>query len=250
MPGYGNSTNTNKSTVKILTDEVDVDPFLDFQLYGETIIKIIKGSEPNYTIGIFGEWGTGKTTLMRYIFNELNKKNDDNESIIPVWFNAWKYEREHHFAIIPLLKTIELALPNEKYKNLRDSLREAGLFGLRVSKNFISSMIGSYLGTVTGDIVKKGITDFTEKILPGLKEIDEIEKRTIYFEGQSKIENEIKNIRMKDPSLRIVVFVDDLDRCSPEKVIEVFESIKVFLGMDGFIYVLGISHNKISQLIK
>ena len=50
-------------------------------------------------------------------------------------------------------------------------------------------------------------------------------------------------------NFRIVVFVDDLDRCSPKKTLEVLESIKVFLGMEGFIYVIGISHDIVIKLI-
>jgi predicted KAP-like P-loop ATPase len=56
-------------------------------------------------------------------------------------------------------------------------------------------------------------------------------------------------IRNKDAAKRIVVFIDDLDRCSPLKTLEVFESIKVFLGIVGIIYVIGLSHETVSKLI-
>jgi predicted KAP-like P-loop ATPase len=51
------------------------------------------------------------------------------------------------------------------------------------------------------------------------------------------------------PNSRIIVFIDDLDRCSPKTVLEVFESIKVFLGIKGFVYVIGLSHETIAKLI-
>jgi predicted KAP-like P-loop ATPase len=44
---------------------------------------------------------------------------------------------------------------------------------------------------------------------------------------------------------RIIIFIDDLDRCSPKTTLEVFESIKVFLGLEGFIYIVGLSHETI-----
>jgi len=43
--------------------------------------------------------------------------------------------------------------------------------------------------------------------------------------------------------------VDDLDRCSPKKTLEVLESIKVFLGMEGFIYIIGVSQDIVTKLI-
>ena len=102
-----------------------------------------------------------------------------------------------------------------------------------------------YIGGAAG----KGLDAFTEKIIPELKKIDELESRTIYFEGQEKIQSELEKLRKKNRKLKIVIFVDDPDRCSPEKILELFESTKVFLGMDGFIYVLCLSHNKVAQLI-
>ena len=59
----------------------------------------------------------------------------------------------------------------------------------------------------------------------------------------------MKKIREEDGCYRIVVFIDDLDRCSPQKALEVLESIKVFLDICGFVYVLGISYETTSELI-
>ena len=77
---------------------------------------MIKGSTPNFSIGIYGEWGTGKTTLMRSI--EKNLRAEDN--ILTVWFNAWGYEREDQFAIIALMKTIAYAMgKHDIYKKIK-----------------------------------------------------------------------------------------------------------------------------------
>jgi predicted ATPase len=59
----------------ILTDDIEINPILDFDLYTNTIFKIIENSYPKFTIGIFGDWGTGKTTLMNSVYNMLNDKN-------------------------------------------------------------------------------------------------------------------------------------------------------------------------------
>ena len=46
---------------------------------------------------------------------------------------------------------------------------------------------------------------------------------------------------------RLVVFVDDLDRCLPEKAIEVLEAIKLFLDARRCIFILGLDHNVIDR---
>src|SRR5205814_1871326 len=56
---------------------------------------------PQFAIGIFGDWGSGKTTLMRAIERELQKHRD----VVCVWFNAWRYEREPDL-IVPMLDTL------------------------------------------------------------------------------------------------------------------------------------------------
>ena len=67
---------------------------LDFNKYSKSLANIIKNSPPTFSVGVFGGWGTGKTTLMRMIKDELSK----DHNILPVWFNAWRYEREEHLA--------------------------------------------------------------------------------------------------------------------------------------------------------
>jgi predicted KAP-like P-loop ATPase len=79
-------------TGMIITDEVAPSPILDFGAYTNAIVKMIKESIPKFSIGIYGEWGSGKTTLMKSIEEKLSQES--NKDILTVWFNAWRYERE------------------------------------------------------------------------------------------------------------------------------------------------------------
>ena len=94
----------------IITDDIAIDPILDFNLYRNAIANIIQNSYPKFTIGIFGDWGTGKTTLM----NSIDKALQNDNNIITVQFETWRYEREEQFILIPLLKTIAFSLPEER----------------------------------------------------------------------------------------------------------------------------------------
>ncbi len=71
----------------IITDDIAINPILDFNSYRDAIVNIIKNSYPKFTIGIFGDWGTGKTTLMESIDRILRDKDD----IIRVKFKTWRY---------------------------------------------------------------------------------------------------------------------------------------------------------------
>ena len=78
----------------------------EFGEYRDTILELVKSSHHNFSVGIYGEWGCGKTTLMKSMYENLKLQSDENNIIIPIWFNAWQYEHEEHLAIFPLLKTI------------------------------------------------------------------------------------------------------------------------------------------------
>ena len=79
---------------RILVDDVTPEPILDFEAYSNAIVNMITHSHPKFSVGIYGEWGSGKTTLMKLIQNKLNsfvqegifvwediQKNQKNEEI-------------------------------------------------------------------------------------------------------------------------------------------------------------------------
>ena len=91
---------------RLLLDTPAAEPGLEFGDYASALAEIVQSNHPNFAIGIFGSWGTGKTTLMNQISRRL-----DTAMCIPVDFNAWRYEKEPHL-IVPLLDTVRESLVN------------------------------------------------------------------------------------------------------------------------------------------
>ena len=69
-----------------------------FDGYAKTIADLIANKENStpLVIGIYGPWGSGKTTLMKTIESRLREyKRDETFRVCkPVWFQAWKYAEE------------------------------------------------------------------------------------------------------------------------------------------------------------
>lgn len=139
---------------KILLDIEEEEPILDFKKYVSATSKIIKNSEPRFSIGIYGEWGTGKTTLMKGILKEI--ENNLDTSVI--WFNAWRYENEENHATIPLLKTIANKL--EKNPHTKELGKKVRVAAWSVGKQLVSGIISQ----VVGANVEKMNEDYDRKM--------------------------------------------------------------------------------------
>ena len=248
-PGLQESNSENESKTRsqplapqaILIDNVEDSPTHDFDSLSGTIANIIRNSTPHFTIGIYGEWGTGKTTLMKSIEKSLTN-NDSQEKVqtfLPIWFNAWKYEREENLASVSLMKTVGYAMANH---NIFDQLSKTIFKGLTIVSKDVMQQIAMQAVSQRREIAD-------DEIEEKMDYLNTLYRDSVYYEGLEKIEAQMASIRRESGDHRVVIFIDDLDRCSPIKALEVLESIKLFLDIEGIIFVIGLSHKTVTQLI-
>ncbi|CAN5496557.1 hypothetical protein BH18THE1_BH18THE1_06700 [soil metagenome] len=229
----------------ILTDDTVIDPILDFNLYSNAIVNIIKNSHPKFSIGVFGDWGTGKTTLI----NSVDKALQTDRDLVKIRLEASRYKKEM-FPLVSLLKSIAYTLPAEKeFENLKQNLETSAINFLKRTPDILTSIISKY-ASEEDEISHEMINTFKKELNSKIQLIAELDRDTIYFDGFREIKKEIKNLREDNPAFRIVIFVDDLDKCSPGKAFEILEMIRVFHDIEGFIYVIGLSHDMIVKLSK
>lgn len=204
------------------------------------------------TIGIFGEWGTGKTSLMRLIEQKVEERKSE---AVPVWFNAWQYEKEEHL-IVPLIATISKELMRALEENtswsdtVSDWVGKVGAALRSVAYGFcVKGKVGIPL--VSEADVNLSAKNMIERYQDLTK--DSLLQRSLYFDAFEQLEDLASNRpdrRKTDTPPRIVVFVDDLDRCFPEKAVELIEGIKLVLHQPGFSFVLGINDLIIKAFIR
>ena len=77
------------------------------------------------------------------------------------------------------------------------------------------------------------------------------------FKTEEKTRTEIKKFRddfkqlLEDSKVEnVVVFIDELDRCSPDTVLDVFEAMRLFLFVDGMSFIIGADERLIQYAIK
>jgi len=221
-----NKAKAKTKPISVIADTPSINPKLGFSEFAEALANAIRGCEPpQFTIGIYGAWGSGKSSLLNAIENQL--LTSDSE-VIPVLFDAWRYEKSDYI-IIPLLHKIY-----ETVQEVGDTKISSNLG--RVLKSLIFSLKFN-LGVVSID--SSSIRRFWED--EGLSSLDQ---------AFSKPFKELKRIPDALEGRRIAVLIDDLDRCSPENVISILESINLVMDVPGFIFVLALDYNSLISAIE
>jgi len=224
----------------ILTDDIAIDPILDFNLYANAIVNIVRNSHPKFTIGIFGDWGTGKTTLI----NAVDKVLQTDKDLIIIRLEPWRYKQEQ-FPLVSLLKSIAFALPAEKqFQVLKQKLEISAINYLKKTPDILTSIISKY-ASEEDEISDEMLDTFKRELNSKIQLIAELDRDTVYFDGLEEIKKELRNLRLDNPAFRIIVFVDDLDKCPPKRALEILELIRIFHDIEGFVYIIGISHDMI-----
>lgn len=77
----------------IHADQPSKDDYLNYQTYINAFYDIVTNpdTETPVTLGIYGRWGSGKTTILKQLEEKLQSNN-----ITTIWFNAWQYNVEDH----------------------------------------------------------------------------------------------------------------------------------------------------------
>ena len=240
--------------VSLLVDEpvgsIDED-ILNLRPFADVIAGAALGTKGPFTIGVYADWGEGKTSVLR-IAKELVERN--NPDIVTVWFNAWQYGREEH-PIIPLVSTIAKAV-GDKLKTV-DKGRKAIKAGL--SKMSMALRAVAYGFSATGKVNIPGFSEleagFVAKEM--IDRYDQLQKgddplieKTLYYNAFELLESLSKQVDKEIETPKIAVFIDDLDRCNPPEAIKLLESIKLVLSQKGFIFTLALDKRILQGFLK
>ncbi len=190
------------------------------------------GALPPLTLGIFGLWGSGKTSLMKMIKRRI-EETDVTAHVLTLWFNAWRYEGRDE-AQSALIHAILQRISEE---------RTLGAEANDLLKQIISGASVMKLAKV---IMKSAITMSPD--LDGFLDCfsNESKKLAETVEGfEQDFEKLLKQVDVNN----IIVFIDDLDRCSSHKVVETFETIKLFLNTPRCTFVIGADPKRIEEAV-
>ena len=220
------------------------------------------------TVGIFGEWGSGKTHILKGIKYTLYKRQEESlrlwegvkanreieELIVPVFFNAWRFEKEEHI-IIPLFRTMITAL--EEYEHIDFFKRVSIKFKFLLTALLQNLKLPDEIPDLKKIVFTQDVTELAK--IASFFKLEKIKRQSNPDEFISALLSSgsmdalyidiprwIEKITIFD-KIRFVFLIDDLDRCLPENTLKVLESIKLFLDVPGCSFVLALDDDVVER---
>lgn len=218
-------------------------------------IKILSSIDEGVSIALDSEWGSGKTFFVSQVkmifdYNNLSdiEKNGIYESeVLHVWenltrqddefvfaphlavyFDAWANENDTDPLCSVILKILESADNRKSLQNRIDMKAFRSAFG-----KLTSSLNDFYHSDISENYMRDSFTDDLneQKLLP------------------QKTDECLRAIN-PDSSLRIVIFIDELDRCRPEYALRLLERIKHYFDTDRVTFVFSVNLSELQNMVK
>lgn len=261
-------------------DNETTNDLIGFKVHADLIRAVVTNpSMLPTTIGVFGDWGGGKTSIMKMLERDLDPSNwpegSDNqkryESLAVVYVNTWLFEG-YDDAKAALLSTILAELAD--HKRFGGKLRDAAsslmksVDWMRLSKmtaqhialpGAIALFTGG-LGAIPAALATSlGLSQAVpsdggvHRAEGGKPELKDLLKESTAHKPETDIRTFRKRFRkmLDDGGITtLVIVVDDLDRCTPERIIENLEAVKLFLSVDRTAFVIGADRRIVEHAIR
>jgi predicted KAP-like P-loop ATPase len=246
--------------------ETDIDYLQNISI-AKTIRELVSQcGEKTLTIGIHGDWGAGKSSILEMILADV--KNDTD--ICCIKFNGWQFQGFED-AKISFIETVvkELVDSRTSVSEIKDITKKLmqRIDWLKLAKKAGGLAFTAMTGIPDIDSIKWLLSSGKE-LLSNPKELMTSENAKKAKEWISaipidqnieskRIIDEMKGFRqdfenlMKETKIKkLVVLIDDLDRCLPNVTIEILEAIRLFLFLPNTIFVIAADEAMIEYAVK
>ncbi|HLI07535.1 MAG TPA: tetratricopeptide repeat protein [Ktedonobacteraceae bacterium] len=250
------------------------------------------------TIGIYGDWGSGKTSFLKMVEADLEAKG-----ISPIWFEAWKYDKQDNLwaaLLQTILNTVSKQSTPGKRMRVRFKLWRKSLNFRQGTQEVIKKLLAFMLNLIifililflllslasffTGSsltqllrggsalpgyvppvtiIIAAAVSVFLSdpfnlySLIRGELNIDfsRFENKAEFVDHIAFVDKftaefmQIINDLDPDPNRPLVVIVDDLDRCLPEKALQVLEATKAFLDYKKCVFLLALDRIMVERYV-
>ncbi len=246
------------------SDNIAQKDYLGFEVHANLIKGLV--DEPGMlpiTIGVFGDWGSGKSSIMETLKVRYDEEHRTDKSIVCLQFNGWIFEGYDDAKAALISSILECFQDRKSFgqktvnkaRKLAKSVNWMRVLGFGV-KNIATPLIsasltgGASLAPQIFTWLQNLISD-PKQIAEKIKDVDIEEIRKKYFKENPSISIEeqyqmVRQFRKDFKELldeakirKLIILIDDLDRCLPDRIIDNLEAIKLFLNVENTAFVIG-----------
>lgn len=212
------------------------------------------------TVGLYGSWGAGKSSLLQLIEQRIE---DNKDGTVCISLNAWQFEGYEDAKVAIMESLLKALKENESFfEKAQEKITKllSRVDYLKIGKSIIRKGLPYAIGMLTGNPLPIAFNlsvealdagDLLTKLQTFKNEyINESEKENTLTENIRKFREEFEEMLEDVSSVKnLVVIIDDLDRCSPERIIDTLEAIKLFLSVRKTTFIVAVDQRIIEYAV-
>jgi hypothetical protein len=241
-------------------NETDQD-LLGFSIHAKLLHSIIGDAKMlPVTVGLFGDWGGGKSSILKILQHDL----DQDEHIAVIYFNSWVFEG-YEDAKSAILTTLLGEL--REHRNLKNVIGDEvkallkrvslmKLVKLGASAGMAYLMANPLPLLIAGGSLPVDWPAKQDEEARDVHETPTLNLTDLLKTTQESVENirsfraDFQKLINKTKLKAVIILIDDLDRCSPERLIQNLEAIKLFLNVDRTAFVIAADRRIVENAIR
>jgi hypothetical protein len=197
---------------------------LDINIHSKSLIDFITDTSTPITVGIQGEWGSGKTSLI----NSIHHAFESQDTVKQIWINSWEYSllSTPEEALLKIVnRIIDELLESDTDVNRKAAIKEgAGKIFRGALRVGAQVALGSEAAKVASELL-----DSSGQSIAALRQ------------QLTSLVQDIAN-RSSNPYKKIIVYVDDLDRIEPRNAVAILELLKNIFSVPNCVFILAIDY--------
>ena len=198
---------------------------LDINTHSRALIRFIQDTKTPITVGIQGEWGSGKTSLINSIHHAFD---GDEKKVKQIWINSWEYSllSTPEEALLKIVsRIIDELIDADKNAELKEKFN-------KVTKTIFQGAIrvGAQvtLGNEAANVANELLNSSSQSISALRKQLDEVVDALAQ--------------RSSNPYEKVIIYVDDLDRIEPKNAVAILELLKNIFSVPKCVFILAIDY--------
>lgn len=205
--------------------QLGIDPYV------KGLVDFLQGTTTPMTVALQGEWGSGKTSLMYKLQEELCGENGG--SYDSVWINTWEYSLmvDPSQALLQIISKMTTATAATGFTN--DNAK-------KILGKLAKGVVKTTLGIGTGDT----------SIVDAFTDIFSANGESTVGQLQEELRKNIEKRFEHSDKKGIIFFIDDLDRLNPDMAVELLELLKNIFTLDRCIFILAIDYDVVVKGLK